>query len=97
LIQSRFGVRGNFEVMVPSLAGGCAMVWRDNDDPALPWHGPVFVGRTTPVESLALIQSNFGSPGNLEIVARAGEALMFAWRDSSSELRWSDFAPITPV
>jgi hypothetical protein len=97
LIQGRFGVRGNFEALVPSLAGGCAMYWRDNDDPALPWHGPVTVGAATAVDAVSLIQSNFGSPGNLEVVARAGEALVFAWRDSSSELRWSGFAPITPV
>ena len=97
LIQGRFGARGNFELIVPRAAGGCAMFWRDNDHPALPWHGPIVVGATTTVEALSLIQSTFGSPGNLEMVARAGEALVFAWRDSSSQLRWSGFSPVRPV
>jgi hypothetical protein len=72
------------------------MFWRDNDHPEVPWHGPGLVGASTAVEAISLIQSNFGNPGNLEVVARSGEALMFAWRDSSSELQWSGFAPIAP-
>jgi hypothetical protein len=41
------------------------------------------------VEAVTLIQSNYGSPGNLELVARAGDGLHFFWRDSGPGFRWN--------
>jgi hypothetical protein len=32
---------GNFELVTPLLSGGIAHFFRDNDDPNLPWSGPV--------------------------------------------------------
>ena len=41
-----------------------------------------------------MIQSNFGSPGNLELIARAGNQLQFYWRDSGPAFRWNGPFPI---
>jgi len=91
LIQSRYGHNGNFDLVVPLSKGGFAHYWRDNDDPALPWYGPFNFGSTTGVlyEAATLIQSNFGSPGNLELVARTKDQLAFFWRDSGPEFKWN--------
>jgi hypothetical protein len=80
-IQGRYGVQGNFEVVVPLAAGGLAHYWRDNDAPGLPWHGPVVFGGSTSFDAVSLVESNFGDPGNLEVVARSGGRLLFHWRD----------------
>jgi hypothetical protein len=39
------------------------------------------------VEAVTLIQSDIGAPGNLELLARTGGRLAFAWRDSVT-VRW---------
>ncbi|HXO43486.1 MAG TPA: hypothetical protein VN999_18695, partial [Thermoanaerobaculia bacterium] len=96
LIQSRFGNRGNVELVVPLAAGGLAHFWRDNDDPQLPWHGPYPFGRAAGVvDAVAMIESNFGNPGNLEVVARVGNQLVFFWRDSGPGFIWNGPTPIT--
>jgi hypothetical protein len=96
-IQSRFGRKGNFELVVPLASGGLAFYWRNNDDPALPWSAPMAFGTSAGrVETVSLIQSNFGSPGNLEVVARIGDRLAHFWRDSGPGFVWQGpffFAP----
>ncbi len=90
LIQSRFGTKGNFEVVVPSSDGGLVHFWRDNDDPRQPWHGPTSFGRSLGmVDSASLIQSNFGYPGNLEVVASVGGQAYHFWRDSGPFFNWN--------
>jgi hypothetical protein len=79
LIQSSFGNPGNFEVVVGLEEGGLAHYYRDNSDPNLPWSGPTLFGQdmlSLPiglgigyVKAVSLIQSNFGNPGNFEVVA----------------------------
>jgi hypothetical protein len=80
LIQSRFGRQGNFEVAIPMLGGGVATFWRDNDN-GMTWHGPdrQFAG-FGPVDAVSLFESNYGSPGNLEMMLRQGQSLAFAFR-----------------
>jgi hypothetical protein len=79
LIQSRFGFRGNFEVVVPSLHGGLDFYWRNNDAPGFPWYGPYrIVHSVGDAGASGLIQSNYG--GNLEVVSRSAERLDFATR-----------------
>lgn len=89
LIQSRYGTMGNFELVVPLASGGLAHYFRNNDDPTLPWSGPTPFGQSLgAVDAVSLIESNFGSPGNLEVVARTGDALYHFYRDSTT-LAWS--------
>jgi hypothetical protein len=85
-LQSSFGARGNFELIVPRADGGMNHYWRDNDDASLPWHGPYRfgVGR---ISAVSCIQSSFG-PGNLELVAREGNRLAFYWRTGAPAFTW---------
>jgi len=70
LIQSTYGIKGNFELAVPLATGGIAHYLRDNDVDDLSWIGPVkFATEAGLIESVSMIQSNFGTRGNLEIVA----------------------------
>jgi len=89
LIQSTFGQRGNFEVVVPAPGGGLAHYWRDNDDPLLPWHGPnMFATDIGVVDAVTLIQSTFGS---LEVIVRVGDRLAHMWRSPSQEWSGAEF------
>jgi hypothetical protein len=36
-----------------------------------------------------MIESNYGSPGNLEVVARSGSGLQSFWRDSGPAFNWN--------
>lgn len=95
LIQSRFGIQGNFELIAPAAAAGLQFCWRNNDDPILPWAPPFrFAESIGAVDAATLIQSNFGSPGNLELIARVGDQLHFFWRDSGPDFRWSGPWPL---
>ena len=92
MTQGRFGHRGNFEMVVPLTAGGLAHFWRDNDDPALPWNGPIPFGSSDSYDAVTLFQSNFTSSGNgagnLEVVARSGNRLDFYWREDAAPFPW---------
>jgi hypothetical protein len=91
LIQSRFGTQGNFELVVAAAAGGLAHFWRNNDDAALLWNGPTAFGQSLgPVTGVGMIQSNYGNPGNLEVLANANGQLYHLWRDSGPAFAWSD-------
>ncbi len=86
MIQSKSGGRGNFELVVPKADGGFSYFIRNNDRPDLKWLGPFDFGADAGIfDAVTLIQSNFGEPGNLEMVARSGDQLFFFWRDSSEE------------
>ena len=94
LVQTRFGSQGNFEVVAPLTTGGMGHFWRDNDDPTLPWIGPTeFATALGQVDAVALVHSTLGHPGNLELVARAGDQLYYLWRDSGPGFAWSDPVP----
>jgi hypothetical protein len=72
-----------FELVVPLADGGLAHYDRNNDDPSFPWFGPnVFANNLGTFGSVSLIQSNFGSPGNLELVANDEGQLVAFFRDS---------------
>jgi hypothetical protein len=83
-IQSSFGSRGNFEVVVPREGGGFLHIWRDNDLSEEPWYTNRFGGNMR-AEAVALIQSNYG---NLEIVVRDDDRLLHMWRAGTSN-DWS--------
>ena len=95
LIQSRFGVKGNFELVVPAANGGLAHFWRNNDNPLMPWSGPTRFGQSLgQVTGVTMIQSNYGSPGNLEVICNAGGQLYFFWRDSGPSFTWNGPFPL---
>lgn len=96
LIQSRFGSRGNFELVVPAAnGGGILFAWRNNDNPTMPWSAPIRFGQALGnVDAITMIQSNFGSPGNLDLIARVGQQLHFFWRDSGPTFRWNGPFPM---
>jgi hypothetical protein len=96
LIQGTFGSRGNFELVAPLATGGLGHWWRDNDTAGLAWHGPAVFGQTAgQMQGATLIQSTYGSPGNLEVAAVAGSgstaSLVHFWRDSAG---WHGPTPI---
>src|SRR5205823_5479281 len=63
--------------------------WRDNDSEELAWHGPgYFAGELGHVDAVSFIQSNYGSPGNLEVVAKVGDRIAYFWRDSGPQFSW---------
>src|SRR5205085_1223896 len=90
LIQSKFGTKGNFELVVPSDQAGICFQFRNNDAASLPWSGQVLFGQSLgKVTAVTMIQSNFGNPGNLEVMALAGNDLYFFWRDSGPLFHWN--------
>lgn len=90
LIQSRFGKKGNFELISPLAAGGLVYYFRDNDDPKLPWSVPfVFAQNLGKIDAVTMIQSNYGTPGNMEVVVRVGNQLHSMWRNSGPAFSWS--------
>jgi len=44
--------------------------------------------------AVTMIQSNFGSPGNLEVICNAGGQLYFFWRDSGPSFTWNGPFPL---
>src|SRR5207302_1684507 len=74
LIQSRFAAdqgHGNFELLMPLAAGGLAAYFRENNTPGLPWETSAIFGQSVGrVDAVSMIQSNFGDPGDLEVIAR---------------------------
>jgi hypothetical protein len=93
LIQATHGTRGNFELIAPHASGGLAHFWRNNDIPSLPWNGPFRFGSGN-IGAVALLQANYGDPGNLEVVARQGNQLVFYWRMGRPPFTWSGPFPI---
>jgi hypothetical protein len=91
LIQGNFDKQGNFELVVPVEPCGIAHYWRSNDDSTPSWQiSTVFAEQLGKVDAVALIQSNFGQPGHLEVIARVGADLYHIWRDSSPLRIWRE-------
>jgi hypothetical protein len=92
LIQSRFGNRGNFELVVPIASGGIAHYSRANDMDGVPWFGPnLFAVELGRVDAVAMVQSNLttgGFRGDLEVVARVGGNLYHYFREDQPPYRW---------
>ncbi len=98
LIQSTFGKRGNFEVVVPRAGGGLTHFWRDNDDPNLKWHrGGDFATNSGLFSVVSLIQANFGTAGlgDLQLVTQQNNCLFFASRSDQPGATWQGPFPVT--
>jgi photosystem II stability/assembly factor-like uncharacterized protein len=113
LLQSTFGDRGNFELLVP-VGNAIRHYYRDNDDPALPWHFAREFGYPQPgpvPQSVTFIQSNFsgdGVHGNFDAIVRishpAGPDSLDFWYFDSRSFTWNgpfvlvaDGEPVTGV
>jgi hypothetical protein len=81
-IQSTFGMKGNFELVTPCADGGLIHLYRDNDAPGFPWHETTRFGATSDhVKAVSLIQSNYGSPGHLEVAAQQDAGIASYYRN----------------
>ena len=90
--QGRFGKRGNFELVTPLTHGeGLEHNWRDNDSATLVWGNPTCFGRGI-VDGVTMIQGNYGSPGNLEVMAVEGSRFWAYARASQPPFTW--FGPM---
>ena len=99
-LPGTYGTMGNYELVVPLQSGGIAHYYRDNDDPNLPWYQTaVFATELGSVQGVSLIQSNYSTagngPGNLAVVALAGDALAYYFRDDTGAFAWNGPSPIT--
>src|SRR6185503_12539363 len=81
--------------VAPHAGGGLVHYGRDNDTPGLPWSGPTAYGAGVGlVDAVALVQSTFGDPGNLEVIARVGPNLVHFWRESGPPFAWHGPLPV---
>jgi hypothetical protein len=104
LIQSRFGTHGNFELVTTYHGanmpeGALAHFRRNNDDPNHPWSEPPLVGGELGLIGwVTMIQSNFGDPGNLEVICEAGPGeLYYLWRGSGPTFTWNGPYPLVSM
>lgn len=92
LIQGKFGIKGNFELVVPLATSGLVHYWRNNDVDFVPWNGATFFGTNDGAfDAAALIQSSFtegSNIGNLEVIARQQGQLVHYWRSDQTPLIW---------
>jgi hypothetical protein len=82
IIQSNMGSPGNFEVVVPE-NNQLRHYWHDNSNVTSWWQkaGLITSDATGPA---CIIQSNFGSPGNFEVVVLQGGSVWHHWHDNSN-------------
>jgi len=95
-IQSRFGANGNFELLTPLSTGGLAHLTRVNDNLGAPAWAPaaVFGAGDGVMSDVALVQSNFGTTGSLEVIAITGRKVLHYWRRDVAPFDWSLAAPV---
>ena len=85
--KAALDAQGNFELLVP--AGSRIMhFFRANDEPGTPWHKFAELPNSANASAVAMIESNIGTPGNFEVVARIGDALSTFFFDGAA-LRWN--------
>ncbi len=83
-IQSRFGQKGNFELVVPASDGGLLHFQRNNDiGPPASWgKATAFGTELGVVTGVSFIQGNLGPTANsLEVIANASGTLQQLWRE----------------
>lgn len=82
-IQGLYGTNGNFELVAGNAYGGVIHIWQNNDYAHHPWINPtIFGAEVGKVSGVSLIEGNFGSLGNLELVITADENLLHYYRQS---------------
>ena len=94
-IQSRHGGKGHFELVTPVASGGLAYLFRDNDQPSLPWSAPLHFGSGRP-ELVSLIQGKVGTLGigSLDAIVREGSQTVLYVRQTTPPHAWSAPVPV---
>jgi hypothetical protein len=88
-IQSNYGAPGDFEVVVSTADGKLNHWWRMNGPPWTWTDGGRF-GNNITNSGGALVQSAFGTQGNLEVVAVRNDGMMqHYWRDDDHGAVWN--------
>ena len=70
-IQSNYGAPGNFEVVVATSDQKLNHWWRDDINPGFQWHDGGTFGSNVAFSGATLVQSQFGTQGNFELVCTA--------------------------
>jgi hypothetical protein len=87
-IQGNYGAPGNFEVVVRTADGELNHWWRD-DGPPWAWHDGGRFGGNIAYSGGSLVQSHYGTQGNLELVAvTTGGQMQHFWRDDDHGNVW---------
>jgi hypothetical protein len=89
LVQSRLGVQGNFELVVPAADVGILHMWRNNDVQGFPWSATrLFAANLGHVDAVSMVHGTLGGgAGVLEAVARVGSRLVHLWRGHDAAWR----------
>jgi hypothetical protein len=88
-IQSNYGAPGNFELVVRTADGRLEHWWRQ-DGPPWAWAASVRFGSNVEFSGAALVQSHYGTQGNLELVCVLNTGQMQHWsRDDDHGLVWT--------
>jgi hypothetical protein len=95
-IQSHYGTRGNFEVVVVLSSGEMQHIWRDNDHADI-WHvGNIFTGEFFGENITAapcMIEASYGAAnekavGNFELCVAVGGQFQHWYRDNQGNTGW---------
>jgi hypothetical protein len=88
-LQSRHGLKGNFEAIVGLSTGGFAHITRDNDSPDLHWNSARTFG-TGNFSAVSVLQSGFGAAGvgNFELAGCVDNRVEHYWCDDGA-LQWN--------
>ncbi|XXX77976.1 alpha/beta hydrolase [Sorangium sp. So ce134] len=83
--------RGALELVLPAAGAPFGVEHYRREEAAGPWRrAATFATDLGPVGAATLIQSNFGDPGHLEAVVRAGDRLAAFWCAPAREPSWSE-------
>jgi C1A family cysteine protease len=87
-IQGNYGKPGNFEVVVRTRDGRLAHWWRQDGAPWT-WSESTRFASNVAFSGASLIQSNYGTQGNLELVCvlESGQ-MQHCWRDDDHGMAW---------
>ncbi|WBP84994.1 CHAT domain-containing protein [Kitasatospora cathayae] len=92
LVQDRAAepALGDFELLCPTARRGLVHLRRRNDTAGIPWDPPATVlPELEGAEAVGMVESDLGGGrGSLEVVARVGEELRFAWNGTREPDGW---------
>jgi hypothetical protein len=96
-IQSNYTAPGNFEVVVA--VRGRLTHWRRQNGPPWAWTEQASFGWDVQYSGPSLVQSHFGTPGNLDVVCVLDDGQMQHWSRENDSVPWLPqevFGPLAP-